>query len=58
VPGAVIEREEPFEVCLLDVGEDVVVRITDRIDGTPGLSPHDVVEFMGETDGTYVIEPA
>lgn len=54
VPGNTVDRDEPFEVCLVDVDENV--RVTGRIDGTPGLSPDDTVQYIGKSNGAYLFE--
>lgn len=53
VPGSDHQGEEPFEVCVIDVGGEKRVRVTARVDDNPGLGPGDPVAFIERRDGAF-----
>lgn len=53
VAGSDHESQEPFEVCLVDVGEEQSVRVTARIQGATGLTPGDNIEFVEVVDDVF-----
>lgn len=58
VPGSDHQGEEPFEVAVVDVGEEDTVRVTARIEGNPGLEPGDRVTYVDRRDGAFYFRPA
>lgn len=56
VPSAEFQGEEPYEVCVVDVGQDESVRVTARLtdDEKPRLG--DEVEFVEQQDGIFHFE--
>jgi uncharacterized OB-fold protein len=56
VPGADHQGAEPFEVAVVDVGDEETVRVTARITGNPKLEPGDPVVFLERREGTFYFE--
>lgn len=56
VPGSDHQGEEPFEVAVIDVGSDMSVRVTARVENNPELKPGDSVEFIERRDGVFYFE--
>lgn len=53
VPGAEFQGDEPYEVCVVDVGTAESVRVTARL--TDGKKPTlgDEVKFVEQQDGVF-----
>ncbi|WP_338727882.1 OB-fold domain-containing protein [Haladaptatus sp. DJG-WS-42] len=56
VPGADHQGQEPFEVCVVDLADDI--RITARVLDNPELGPDDSVQFVEARDGVFFFEAA
>lgn len=56
VPGAEFQGEEPYEVCVVDVGEDESVRVTARLTDSEKPTLGDEVKFVEQQDGVFHFE--
>ena len=56
VPSADFESEAPYDVCVIDVGVDELVRITARLTGHKTPDPGDSVQFVKQRNGTFYFE--
>lgn len=56
VPSTEFNGEEPYEVCLIDVGTDETIRVTARFTDRKELEPGDEVQFVEQRNGTFYFE--
>lgn len=56
VPSVDFENEAPYDVCIIDVGTDELVRVTARLTGRKTPNPGDAVQFVEQHDGTFYFE--
>lgn len=58
VAGTDHEEETPFEICVIDVGDEQQVRVTARVRDNPKLWAGDRVVFDEEVDGVFYFREA
>ncbi|MDL5363815.1 Zn-ribbon domain-containing OB-fold protein [Halalkalicoccus sp. NIPERK01] len=56
VPGAEVEDDAPYEVCVIDVGTDETARVTARLTDRSDPDLGDDVQFVEERRGTFYFE--
>lgn len=56
VPGTAFQDEAPYEVYLVDVGNEESVRVTARLTGIHDLNPDETVKFVEKRDSTFYFE--
>ena len=56
VPGAEFEDDAPYEVCVIDVGDDESVRVTARLTDHADPDPGEDVQFVEERHGAFYFE--
>jgi uncharacterized protein len=58
VPSSDHQGQEPFDVALVDVGADNLVRVTARVQDDSGPEPGDTVRFVERRQGVDYFESA
>lgn len=53
VPGSDHQNQEPFSVALVDIGEDLSIRVTARLRSEKRPDPGTPVEYLGQGGGAF-----